>query len=427
MTTEKKVPRGRFDRITRLATAGARVGASALLGSDGSRTAKAASEVLGTLRGLATKVGQMAAYVDGVVPEAQRESYEKWMTGLLAAAPTSSPVAIRKLVEEELGAPLGDLFSQWNDEPLASASIGQVHRAVMPDGRVVAVKVQHPGVAQALENDLKNAGLLEVVLATLGTRKFESKRILEEVRVRFREELDYRLEASRQKTFATIHAGDPTIRIPAIIDERSSRRVLTSDLVAGRSLDTARGAEESVRRAWCETLWRFEYKAILIGGLFNADPHPGNYFFQDNGAIAFVDFGCVQPIFENRRPLAITVHHAAIARDEESFRRNIRELLELRGGAYEVRALRYVRQCFEPYFGSPFRVTRPYVASLVDDMKELALVTRKQKDDQYVPMPEGMFFLNRLQFGFYSVLARLDAQVDYAAVEKAFLPAGFMK
>jgi len=421
MSDEKKLPSGRLGRLVRLAELGARTGIG-LVRRDSEGAAERAAEILGNLRGVAAKLGQMAGYVDGLVPEEHRDVYQRSMKTLLSAAPRSSPDAVRRLVEEELGAPLDRLFSEWDDEPVASASIGQVHRARMPDGREVAVKVQHPGVAEAVESDLKNAGLVEGALAMMGTRRLDSKSVLEEIRARFREELDYTLEAERQKTFARAHEGDPQIIIPPVIADRSGRRVLTTGFVRGKSLDEASRLPEAEREALCRTLWRFVYKGCLVAEMFNADPHPGNYFFGEDGKVAFIDFGCVQPIPERRRPVARRLHRAANDRDEKAFAEAAKLMLETRGGAHEMRVLGYLRRAFEPQFASPYRITRAYVASLVDHMKEAGKETLQAADDSFVPMPEGMLFMNRLQFGFYSVLARLDASVDYAAVERTFLP-----
>ena len=419
---ERKLPTGRLGRLARLAKVGARSGASLIMGGDSNAAAKKAAGVLGGMRGLATKVGQMASYIDGVLPEQHRESYEKWMSKLQASAPRSAPEAIRAQIELELEAPLHDLFAEWSDTPFASASIGQVHRARLHDGREVAVKVQHPGIRDAMEADLKNASFLESTVGVMaGMRKFESKRVLEEVRARFREELDYRLEAERQTAFRALFAGDPQVIIPEVIADRSTGAVLTTELASGLSLDAARERPEAERAAWCATLWHFVYKSSLIGGLFNADPHPGNYFFQPDGRVGFIDFGCVQVVEDRRRQYARGIHEAAHQRDPEAFAQATRTMLDLQGGSYEPRAIAYVRACFEPVWGQPFRITREYVGQLVEDMKQLALDFRKGKDDGYVPLPPGLFFLNRLQFGFYSVLARLDAEADYMGVERAFL------
>lgn len=423
MPDERDIPRGRLGRLARLAKVGAQAGISQVIsrGQGGEPTARRAAEVMGHLRGLAAKVGQMASYIDGVVPPQQREAYERWMKGLQSAAPTSPPEAIRALIQAELGSSVEDLFTEWSDTPIASASIGQVHRAVTAEGDEVAVKVQHPGVAEAVESDLKNAGLLESALSVMGTRKFKSKEVLEIVRQRFREELDYGHEAQRQQEFIALHAEDPQIHIPRIYTELSSTQVMTSAFVQGMDFTAACAAPEADRRAWIETLWRFVYKGNLVGGIFNADPHPGNYIFHPDGHVTFLDFGCIQEIPPERCTLARGLHFAAAAKDEARFREIGVALFKTRGGDYEEAALRYVRHCFEPHFSPPFRITREFVASLVAEMRRMISHFRKSKDDSLVPLPADMFFLNRLQFGFYSVVARLDAEVNYPEVEASFL------
>jgi predicted unusual protein kinase regulating ubiquinone biosynthesis (AarF/ABC1/UbiB family) len=416
--------------MARLAALGLKTGAGAVLagrGDDGKAAADRAAEVLGTMRGLAAKMGQMASYVDGLVPESKREAFETSLKVLRAQAPRSSAAQVKTAIENDLEAPIDRLFASFEDEPMASASIGQVHRARLHDdvmgGIEVAVKVQHPGIKKAVDSDLANAGILESMAAVLGgTRRFDSKVHLEVIRSRFREELDYALEAERLKGFASVHANDPTIRVPRLVKERSAASVLTTELVFGESLDDVLGRGESERRAWAETLWRFVFKGNLVGGMFNADPHPGNYLFQDGGRIAFLDYGCVQVIPEKRRPLARALHRAAVERDDEDFARRVSALLDTRPGRLEKLARDYSRLCFEPLFKAPYRVTRPYVVSLVEAMKNMTTVARKLPDDEIFSMPGEMLFMNRLQFGFYSVLARLDVEVDYATVEREFLP-----
>ena len=426
---EKKVPGGRLGRMARLAALGLKTGAGALLnrGDDtGKAAADRAADVLGTMRGLAAKVGQMASYVDGLVPEGQRDAFEASLKVLRSQAPRSNPAQIRQVIETELGAPIDQLFASFDDEPLASASIGQVHRARLPDdvmgGIEVAVKVQHPGIRKAVDSDLANAGILEGMGAMMGARRFDTKTHLEVIRTRFREELDYALEAERLLAFTRLHEGDPTIRIPRLVPERSSASVLTTELVHGRLLEEVVSDDEDARRAWAETLWRFVFKGNLVGGMFNADPHPGNYLFQDDGRIAFLDYGCVQVIPSAKRPHARALHRAAVARNEDDFGTRVSLLLDARPGELDRLSRAYSRLCFEPLFQRPYRITRSYASSLVDEMKSMAMTARKLPEAEVFAMPGEMLFMNRLQFGFYSVLARLDVEVDYAAVEEQFLP-----
>lgn len=419
MTDDRSLPTGRLGRLARLAAVGARTGAG-LLSKRGEGAAEYAAEVLGNMRGLAAKVGQMLSYVDGVLPEGQREHYETALKALRAAAPRSPWNKVRELIEAELGAPVGELFAELESEPFASASIGQVHRATLHDGRRVAVKVQHPGITQAIEADLGNAGALEGMVSLLAPRGLDPKAAFAEVARRFREELDYGLEAEHQRAFARLHEGDPTIRIPAVIAERSARRVLTSELAFGETLEVAATLPEAERRQHAETLWRFVFKSNLLAGMFNADPHPGNYLFAADGTITFLDFGCVQPIDPALLPSARALHRAAIERNLPAFERSVIQHLGLRGGSYEKLAVNYSRLCFEPLFASPYRITRAYSASLVEEIQRMKQAMWS-KDGSFVMLPPSMILLNRLQFGFYSVLARLDVTADYADVEGKFL------
>lgn len=416
----RSVPTGRLSRFAKMVGVGARTGASLLLSRDGKGAAEHAAEVLGSLRGLAAKVGQMASYVDGFVPDDHRESYERAMGKLLAATPHSSPAAIRALVEAELKAPIAELFASWDETPIASASIGQVHRATLTSGRQVAVKVQHPGIDRAIEADLSNAGVLQGMVGALVSKSVGVHEVFEIVKQRFREELDYTLEAQRQKQFAQIHADDPWVRIPEVIDDRSSRRVLTTELAHGKSLDEVVTLPEEQRRHLAELLWRFVFRGNLVAGMFNADPHPGNYIFADDGKVWFLDFGCVQPIGEHELRWARHTHRAVLAGDVAGFERGVAGMMSTRGGAYEQAVVAYVRRCFSPLFDSPFHITRSYVAEVVREIQSLKRFTIS-RDKSVVAMPPGLVFMNRLQFGFYSVLARLDVTVDYAAVERDVL------
>jgi predicted unusual protein kinase regulating ubiquinone biosynthesis (AarF/ABC1/UbiB family) len=420
MSNDDGVPTGRLGRFVKLAGVGARASVDMLSKRGSEKVAERAAEVLGNLRGLAAKLGQTASYVDGFVPETHRGVYEKALGALRSAAPRSSQQAIRALVEAELGGPIEKLFHRWSDEPFASASIGQVHRAELPNGQAVAVKVQHPGIDRAIESDLSNISLLENFVGALGPRALNSGAVLDEVKARFREELDYRLEAERQEQFRALHASDPKIAIPRVIRERSARRVLTMELVRGATLEEAALASPELRSSYAETLWRFVFKGNLVGGMFNADPHPGNYLFQPDGSVTFLDFGCIQPIQGDRLEAARELHRAALAKDEPVFRRAAAVILESKGGSYEAAATAYSRLCFEPVFASPFRITPEFATSLVHEIKSV----KEQiwaKDKSFVQLPSGMLFMNRLQFGFYSVLARLDVSVDYAEVERRFL------
>lgn len=420
---ERAVPAGRLGRIARMAALGARTGASLVLSRGPEEAAARAAEVLGTMRGLAAKIGQMASYVDGFVPEPQQEAFEQALRSLRSQAMTSPADAVQRVIEEDLGAPLDRLFATFERVPFASASIGQVHRATLEDGQEVAVKVQHPGVDRAVLADLDNAGMIEPLLRAMGAGKLGSAGILAEVRARFAEELDYRHEAEQQRFFFRNLAGRDGCVIPAILEERSSRRVLTSELARGLSLEEAAARPEEERAAWIRALWSFTFGAILVHRRFNADPHPGNFLFQEGGRVVFLDFGCVQPIGPEQNAAARRMHRAAIERDEGAFASAVAAMLKTRGGDHERLLTAYTRRCFEPLFSSPFRFTRGYVAGVVQGIQEMKRAMLLGSDGSQTPLPPTIALMNRLQFGFYSVLARLDAEVDYAALERPLLRA----
>lgn len=398
---------------------GGAVATRRLFTRDPAKAAEHMAEVLGNLRGLAAKVGQMASYVDGFVPEAQAETFQAVLRQLQASAPRSPASAVRALLERELGAPVDRLFAAFADEPFASASIGQVHEAWLADGRRVAVKVQHPGIDKAVEADLANGRSL-ADFAGMFVPNLDTPRLYEELARRFVDELDYTREAAAQERFAYLHAGDPDIWIPGVIRERSSRRVLCMDFADGEPLEEVTTWPLQERARIARIMWRFAYKSILVGSVFNADPHPGNYLFNPGGPVVFLDFGCIEELTPHVSRWARAAHRAALSKNETIFARNAARLVGAQGGPWQDAFVAYLRQCLTPIFNSPFRVTRPFARDLVRglyDLKQHAL----EKGSGFAPVPESTLLLNRLHVGFFSVLARLDAVADYAAEERKFL------
>lgn len=421
MPDERKIPRGRLSRVAKLARAGATSGLAMLRSKSASGAADKVAGMLGEMRGVATKVGQMASYVDGLIPPEHAEAFERSMSKLRAAAPSSSATDIRRTLEEDFGAPPGELFASWEEAPLASASIGQVHRATLHDGRAVAVKVQHPGIAEAMEADMRNASLMDFGSRAFGFGKFEVGRLVDEAKARFREELDYGLERERLERFAALHASDPKIVLPEVVSDRCSSRVLTTSFLEGVDFERACAAPDADRRAWAETQWRFVYGSIMLGGIFNADPHPGNYRFLPDGAVGFLDFGCVQEINNFNRKRIVAGHVALAEGNFDGFEVVMAQMLAAQDGAHRREMANYMRHAVSPLLDSPFRITREFAGEVVRRFRSMAKSMISLSGSDYAAMPEGILFLNRLQFGFYSVLARLDVEADYASVERSFL------
>lgn len=425
---KRRLPRGRLGRIARLAAIGARAGSGRLAGLVGDRAkaerkiAEAASDALGNLRGLALKAGQMASYVDGAVPAEHRDLYEASMKRLRDAAPHMGAEGARRVVEAELGAPPEELFTTWQEEPFASASIGQVHRATVGDDVAVAVKVQFEGIEEAVRADLDNASVMTSLLGPLGT-KFGIGEQMAEVRARLLEELDYAHEAARQARFGELFAEDAKVRIPTIVPDRCTRRVLTATLAEGRGFDAARAAPAADRRRWAETLWRFVFHSLFTEGLFNADPHPGNYLFADEGVVHFLDFGCTRALSADNTAKVRELHRLAIAGDRDGLADHALDTFGMSGveGLATDLARDYVVNCFRPIWTrGGFHLTSDYAASLLSGLRDGAW--RVLRDGgEVAPLPAEWVFFNRLQLGFYSVLARLDVEVDYHALDASLL------
>src|SRR6201987_197192 len=196
-------------------------------------TAKQVVAVLGTMKGAAMKLGQVMSFLDvGLVPEEHREEFQHELAKLRDAAPTVSFKQIRRVIEDDLDEPIDEVFASFQEEPIAAASIGQVYRATLEDGRKVAVKVQYPGVASAVRADLQNLDLILRLLKRM-TPALDVHAIAEEIRERIIEELDYELEAQNQRALARIFAGHPFIVVPNVITSLTRERVLVSEYVRG--------------------------------------------------------------------------------------------------------------------------------------------------------------------------------------------------
>lgn len=250
------------------------------------QSAEQVAEALGNMRGAMMKLGQMASYLDQGLPEPVRSA----LAQLQSDAPPMNFELARGVVESELGAPLGELFASFEEEPLAAASIGQVHKAVTNDGRAVAVKVQYPGVGDAVAADLENGDLLFSIMGMLFPG-LDPKPLVNELRERVVEELDYGLEAKNQKEFADEYRGHPYIHVPDVVFELSSKRVLTTELAEGAKWSELLEWSQEEKNLAAETLYRFAFGGIYRLHLFNGDPHPGNYLFRHGGRVTFLDFG----------------------------------------------------------------------------------------------------------------------------------------
>jgi predicted unusual protein kinase regulating ubiquinone biosynthesis (AarF/ABC1/UbiB family) len=254
-------------------------------------TAKQIVAALGTMKGAAMKLGQVMSFLDmGLVPEQHREEFQRELAKLRDAAPTVSFKQMRKVIEDDLEEPIEEVFASFEQEPIAAASIGQVYRARLHDGREVAVKVQYPGVGSAVRADMQNLDMIMRLLKRM-TPGLDVKAITKEVRERIIEELDYELEAQNQRALERIFDGHPFIVVPSVVSSLSRERVLVSEFVAGVGFEELKSRPQAERDRIGEIVFRFFLGCLYRHRQFSGDPHPGNFLLLEDGRIAFLDFG----------------------------------------------------------------------------------------------------------------------------------------
>jgi len=284
-------------------------------------TAKQIVAALGTMKGAAMKLGQVMSFLDvGLVPEQYREEFQHELAKLRDAAPTVSFKQMRRVIEEDLEEPLADLFDAFEEEPIAAASIGQVYRGTLKDGREVAVKVQYPGVASAVRADLQNLDMILRLLKRM-TPGLDVKAIAEEIRERIVEELDYELEAQNQRALARIFEGHPFIVVPEVITSMSRERVLVSAYVSGVGFEELKHRSQAERDRLGEIVFRFFLGCLYRHRQFSGDPHPGNFLLLEDGRVAFLDFGLFKRLDAGPVELELAAQRAVVERDAASLHR----------------------------------------------------------------------------------------------------------
>jgi predicted unusual protein kinase regulating ubiquinone biosynthesis (AarF/ABC1/UbiB family) len=278
-------------------------------------------DALGHMKGAAMKLGQVLSFLDvGLVPEEYREEFQRKLGRLRDAAPTVTFKQMRKVIEDELGDKLSEVFDEFDEEPIAAASIGQVYRARLTDGRVVAVKVQYPGVAAAVRADMQNLGLILRLLKRIAPG-MDPNAIGTEIRDRIEEELDYELEASNQRAMARIFRGHPFIVVPDVVTSLSHERVMVSEYVNGTGFEELKEYSHEQRDRIGEILFRFYFGSLYRQHQFSGDPHPGNSLLLDDGRMAFIDFGLFKRMPPGAVELEIQVARAIIEGDADTIMR----------------------------------------------------------------------------------------------------------
>ncbi|MCI4676755.1 macrolide-binding ATPase MABP-1 [Candidatus Mycolicibacterium alkanivorans] len=303
------IKRGRAARNAKLASIPAGFVGRAALGFGKRLTGKSRDEVnaelmekaanqlfsvLGELKGGAMKVGQALSVMEAAVPEEFGEPYREALTKLQKDAPPLPAAKVHRVLDGQLGTKWRTRFSSFDDQPVASASIGQVHRAVWHDGRDVAVKIQYPGADEALRADLKTMQRMVSVFKQLSPGA-DVRGVVDELIERTEMELDYRLEAENQRAFAKAYAGDPHFLVPHVV--ASSPKVMITDWTDGVPMAQIIRSGTVDQRDLCGTrLLELTFGAPARVGMMHGDAHPGNFMLLDDGRMAVIDFGAVAPL-----------------------------------------------------------------------------------------------------------------------------------
>ncbi|HEX3391188.1 MAG TPA: AarF/ABC1/UbiB kinase family protein [Solirubrobacteraceae bacterium] len=289
-------------------------------------TAKQIVAVLGTMKGAAMKLGQVMSFLDvGLVPEEHREEFQRELAKLRDAAPTVSFGQMRRVIEDDLEDSIDSVFSDFEQEPIAAASIGQVYRATLrEDGRRVAVKVQYPGVASAVRADMQNLDMILRLMKRM-TPALDVKALAKEIRERIVEELDYELEAQNQRSLARIFAGHPFIAVPEVVTSLSRERVLVTEFVEGVGFETIKQRPQPERDRIGEIVFRFYLGCLYRHREFSGDPHPGNFMLLADGRVAFLDFGLYKRIEARPVELELACQRAVSEGDAQAVHRLLDE------------------------------------------------------------------------------------------------------
>ncbi len=384
------------------------------------RTAEQLFRVLGELKGGAMKLGQALSVFEAAMPEELAAPYREALTRLQEDAPPLPGDTVRKVLASQLGPNWRDLFAEFDDVPAAAASIGQVHRAIWADGRPVAVKVQYPGAGKALHSDLNQLGRMARLFGILSPG-LEIRPLLQELRERVAEELDYRLEAQSQHAFAVAYADDPDIVVPDVL--AGADRVVVSEWVEGTPLaHILRSGTREQRDRTGVLLVRFLFSGPAKVGLLHADPHPGNYRVLPDGRLAVLDFGAVNRLPDGFPPAIGRLLALALSGDRAAVLDGLRAEGFVNPG-HEVdpdELMAYLNPFLDPAREETFHFSRGWLREqavrIGDPRTPLGALGRQ------LNLPPSYLLIHRVWLGSIGVLSQLDARGHFRAEMRRWLP-----
>jgi predicted unusual protein kinase regulating ubiquinone biosynthesis (AarF/ABC1/UbiB family) len=381
------------------------------------------ASVLGEMKGAAMKIGQMASFIDiDLLPPEYREIYHKNLAKLRTHAPAMPWEKVREVMTDEYeGRSPEQVFASIEEQAFAAASIGQVHRATLRDGSRVAVKVQYPGIADALESDMANAAIL-VRLARALAPGLDAKAVAGELRERVLEELDYEYEAQNQRAFARAYDGHPFIYVPKVHSRLSRRRVLVSEYVEGEGFEEVKRLPQDERDMYGEIIFRFCFGSIYHLQHFNADTHPGNYLLMEDGRVAFLDFGMTKRLSSDQIQLEQRAIDAAGKDDAEALRQALHDLgfVANPDRVEAERLMKHVKMVGGWYMEDrPVQITPERVMKMIevtsDPRSDFFDLVRKES------LPADELMGRRMETGLLAVLAQLRATANWHRIMREWV------
>ena len=378
--------------------------------------------VLGELKGGAMKVGQAMSIMEAAIPEEFGEPFREALTKLQAEAPPLPASKVHQVLDQQLGTKWRERFREFSDEPAASASIGQVHKAMWSDGREVAVKVQYPGADHALKADLKTLSRMSGLLQKLSPGT-DVKAMMDELIDRTEAELDYLGEADNQRAFAKAFDGDPDFVVPKVV--ASAPKVVVSEWINGTPLSRIiTSGDQDTRNQAAARMATFEVSSPFRVGLIHGDPHPGNFFITDDGRFGVLDFGAVGHYPNGLPPETGPI--LRLARD-----RKYDELKELmvqtefirRSHADKVSAAdieAYLKPYVDPLDSESFHFTRKWMQRAAGKATDVRGDVYKTSRNLNVPKQYVMVF--RVLAGCVGIAAQLEAEAPYRAIMEEWVP-----
>ncbi|WP_067659844.1 ABC1 kinase family protein [Nocardia harenae] len=382
--------------------------------------------VLGELKGGAMKFGQALSVMEAAVPEEFGEHYREALTKLQAAAPPMPTATVHRVLDQQLGTRWRERFSEFDDEPTASASIGQVHRAVWSDGRRVAVKVQYPGADEALRADLKTLSRMSGLFASV-IPGADVKPVLAEITERTEEELDYRNEAAHQRAFAKAFAGHADYVIPKVV--AGSPKVIVTEWVTGTPLSgIIRAGDEDpagtieLRNRVAALLGTFHFSSPARAGLLHADPHPGNFMMLPDGRLAVIDFGACAPLPNGFPPELGRMLALSVAERYEE----LTALMYDNGWVIPGRTVThqeiadYLRPFTDPIESDSFHFTRRWMQRVAGKASNIS--SAEMKTARALQLPPEYVMIFRVLGGSIGILAQLDAELPFMQLAREWMP-----